>query len=385
MPEENNEQRDAGFSNWEALESDPAFSDVEIPLVNGAAETEEEEESQETEANTETEEATEETEETEEEKSEDTEKEEVKDEAKEEESETEEEKESSLIEFKAEDIEGFEKEPEDGTWMAVAKAQGVEIEEDSFEAYNQAVESKYQAEIEKAKSLTKEALFADMKPETVAALKLIEMGIPEEEVFAPAQRLDSYLAMDDAALIREDLKLMNWDDERIDKEMELLGEKDAIGHQAAKIRDLLNVEKEKITQQRESLLSQYKENKERVTIQQREQSATEFKTALDTVERFMEVPISSDAKKAILTKFNRGDYDKELNNAKSRVELILYKELGQKALKHVENTAYQKGRDEKTKKLLNVPPVTSKQGNKVVENSQINNWEAIEEDFGENK
>jgi hypothetical protein len=377
------QQRDVASTNWAALESDVMFTD----LTEEAKQTEIKSEEGEL-KDPETPEGEEKEGEIDAEKTEES-KEEGEKEGEEVEGEKNPEGESGkkegeeeaqpFIEFKAEDVQGLEKEPEDGTWAALAKAQGVEIQEESFEAYQAAVESKYSAEIEKVKQATKETIFADLKPETVAALKLIEMGVPEENVFAPTKAIDQYLQMDDAALIREDLKLRGWDDEKIDTELEILTEKNWIEHEAAKLRDVLENEKESITAKREEILKEYSENKEKISLKQQEEQVGQLKKALDTVSSFMNGKISPEAKEVIWQKYTKGAYEKELNDPQSRIEFLLYKEFGARAIKHLENTAYQRGREEKTKKLLNIPPIKEGSAGTTKEPKQINQWSALED------
>jgi len=364
MPEEVNDagqQRDVASANFEALESDVMFSNNVIeknPITEEKKEEVTENVNTETkeEPATETKEEVVEGEDPENKKEEDPEnKEEV----------------TELIEFKAEDIPGFEKEPEDGTWIAVAKAKGLDITEDSFEAYSEAFDAKLKAVEESAKSITLDTILSSVKPETAAIIKLMEMGVSEESILAPTANIDNFLSMEDAQLIREDLKLQGWDDDRIDTELEIQAEKGWLKHNADTIRLALNTSKKEIIEQREAILNQYTQNKEKAVLEQRQKEVVQFKEALNTVSSFMNVNISAEAKEAIIAKFNRGDYDQQLNDPKSKVELILFKDLGQKALKHIENTAFQKGREDKTKALLNIPPVKGNVAKAAKDNNQI--------------
>lgn len=378
-----NEQREAVVDNWAALESDHLFNDVvetksDIDQEETKETTDENQEEKDTNKESKTE-----TQEDEAPEGEKTDGEDQKSES--EETVKEEDATTDLVEFKAEDIEGFEQEPEDGTWLAVAKATGLEIKEDSFEAYNEAVQNRIKEVEEKAKSITKESIYAELDPQQAMVLKLMDMGVSLEEAVAPTRMIDTYLGMEDAQLVRENLKSLKWDDEKIDTELEMLAEKGWLSHEASKIREILNVERQNVVDRNRSILENYEQNKQQVALRQKQEEVVQFQKTLDTVSKFMNVPISSDAKKAITEKFNRGDYDQILNSPQSKVELLLYKELGNKAIKHIENTAYQRGREEKTKSLLNIPPVKANTGKAVVQNNQINNWDAIEEDFGDKK
>lgn len=263
-----------------------------------------------------------------------------------------------IIEFKLEDIVGNEKEPEDGSWMAVAKAAGVEIKEDSFDSLKEAIIAPFVKQIEDTKALTIENLFSTMKPETVAAFKLLEMGIPEQQLFHPTQQIDEYLKLGDSELVRADKEALGWKPEMVEAELELLAEKKLLGHEAEKLRLMLNGSKENILKQRESYIQQYEGKKQEAILHQKEHEKEHFTKAMNTVSTFMGAPIPADVKEAIIKKYANGAYDNELNTPASKVEYILQKELGQKVLKTLVNTAEQKGRDTVRTKLLAIPPVT---------------------------
>ncbi len=295
--------------------------------------------------------------------------------------------EKPLIEFKAEDVEGSpESEPEDGTWMAVAKASGVEITEDSFEAYQSAVESKYKAEIEKVKSITEDEVLSKYSPEARATIELLNSGLTLEEIYAPNQMINELRSLDDASLVRKSLEEARdingnkiWDADMIDTEIEALTEKGRLEHEAKKIRKNLDLTEQEIKTEHANKLKEYQDRKAQLAYQQKQQSIAQFEKAMTTVSEFMGGKISDEAKQAIVKKQQSGAYDNLLNDPKSLAEFVLYKEFGQKALKNLENTAFQRGREEKTKKLANVPPVTQNGSGRVITNEKTDNWAALKD------
>jgi hypothetical protein len=287
----------------------------------------------------------------------------------------------------AEDIAGVPQLYEDGTFRALAKELGVELQEESFDAFKEQFVPKTQ--LEEVKNLTIDNIFSGLKPETVAALKLMEQGIPEEQVFAPTRQIESYLALDDAALVRADLEATEgWTPELIDHKIESLIADNKIALAAGEIRIGLNQQKNQITQTRTQLLQQYEQQKQNAILQQRQQESAQFTNALNNVSEFMGVPLTKEAKDAILIKYNNGLYENDLNAAQSKVAAILHNEYGAKLAKHIQNKASEAAKLETTKKLLNVPPVSSQTG-KRVETTQNNqndsNWGALIEGFGVNK
>lgn len=287
--------------------------------------------------------------------------------------------------FKAEDIKDVPKIYEDGTWRGTAKDLGVELEEESFEAFKNAFVPK--AELEKVQQVTLDNIYASLKqPETAVALKLMEMGVPEESVFAPTKEIDGYLAMEDTALVRADLQGQEgWTPDLIDAKIEeLVGDPKKLALYAGELRIGLNQQKKNIVETRTKLLQQYDQQKQNVILQQKQQEATQFNEALDKLQTFMGKPVSKEAKEAIKAKHNSGLYDDVVNNADSKVAAIMYKEYGEKLAKLIQNKASEEAKVDTRKKLLNVPPVTSGQGKRVdtnANNQNDTNWGALLEDF----
>lgn len=263
------------------------------------------------------------------------------------------------LELSLDDVEGFKKEPEEGSWLHVAKVEGLEVKEDSWDAVKEALVSPYVKQIEDIKTMTVEKLFENLKPETVANLKLLESGIPEDELFEPTRKIDGYLSMDNAALVRADKVAMGWKDDMVDREMEKLTADGLIDHEAQKLRLMLNDAKASIIQERKTYIEQYESKKEQALLAKEEQSRVQFKQAMNKISTFMEAPISPEIKEAIAVKYNKGAYKGILSSSEAEAEYVLYKEFHKKITAALKNTASSKGKEEIVKKLLNVPPETN--------------------------
>jgi len=296
-----------------------------------------------------------------------------------------------LIEFKVEDVKGTpEAEPEDGTWLAVAKASGIEdLKEDSFEAYQSAVEAKYNAKIEEVKSITEDKVLEKFSPEARATIELLNSGLSLEQIYAPLQEVQQLKQLDDVSLVRkalEEAKMPDgtkmWDADMIEAKLEKILEEGKADVEAKNIRRILEVEEQKIKLEHSNKLQQYQEKKVQLAEQQKQESAAKFTQAMSTVTEFFGGKISEEAKQAIIKKHQSGAYNDLLNNPKDIAEFVLYKEFGQKAIKNLENTAFQRGREEKTKKLLNVPPVTQNGSGRTITNTETDNWSALREGLG---
>lgn len=300
--------------------------------------------------------------------------------------------ETPVIEFKAEDILPNINEPADGTWLKVAKERGLTITEDTHEAYIEAEIAPIKKELEELKANNKIDYFASLKPETAAAFQLMEMGVPQEQILAPLKDIETYLSLTPEQLVRADYEARAkqgeaWTPDLIDAKMEeLSNDPTKLKLADAEIRIVLSNQAKAITEERTQLVQQYTAEKEQAAIRQVEQEKTNFATALNTVSKFLDIPINDGVKQAILTKYNQGLYENDFKSASARVEYILHKELGSKVVKELRNTAYQKGRDEITKKQLNIPPVTNSVvgANKVVPVNQNDNnpFAALEKAFG---
>lgn len=294
------------------------------------------------------------------------------------------------IELKPEDIEGYKPKAEDGTWKAAGELVGVEVTEESEEGFKAAIEAKYKPLIEEAKKYSLEQEYAKLKPETVTALKLIEMGVPEEMAFNPTAEHEQLLKLDDASLVRKDLEgLDGWDEERVNLEMEALSENPArLKHEALKLREFLKRNANEILATREAKLQEYTQNREKAAIQQKEQHLGQVKEALMAQESFLNAKIHPDSKSEIFQKYSRGDYGDIFKDGKSVAEYLLFKAYGPKILEETRKSSYAKGYEEQAKKLHNIPikpgEVSKVVKEKIASNNQGNEGiKALSGDFGE--
>jgi hypothetical protein len=303
---------------------------------------------------------------------------------------TEDKPEEAELVLKAEDIQGYVKPAEEGSWKAVGQLFEVDVPEETPEAVVAAVKAKYEPLIEEARKQTIENEYAKLKPETVTALKLIEMGIPESEAFNPTAKHVELLKMDDAALVRTNLEgLDGWDEERVNLEMEdLISNPAKLKHEALKLKEYLTSDANAIIAKREAMLNEYTQNKERAATQEKEVSFNQVKDAVMTIDSFMGAKIDPEAKQVMLQKHSRGEYGNIKGDAKDVAELICFKEFGKKIIEETKRASFAKGREEFAKKeLLRIPTKEGEPSKKVVEkvtqNNQSNNPASIlSKDFG---
>lgn len=287
----------------------------------------------------------------------------------------------SPIKFTVEDIKDVPATHPQGSYKALAQTLGMEIAEESIDAFKEKFISKEEAE--KLSKVSKETFFSDLDPEVAAALELKELGVPKELILEPTKEIDGYLKMDSAELVRADkMATDGWTPEMIDTEIESLIENGKLEHEASKIRIELNLQKTNILANRANLVQKYTEQKQSAAVQQKEQEKTQVISALNKVSTFAGVPIPKDVMQTFITKYNNGLYDKDLSSADIKANYIIMKELEGKIGKHIQNKASEKAKTELTNKLLNVPPLKQSGGGAVVTNNQQDNWSALEKDFG---
>lgn len=139
-----------------------------------------------------------------------------------------------LIEFKAEDVVNeTETDPAEGTFLALAKAQGIELKEDSFEAYQLGIEEKYNAKVEEVKKTTEDTVLAKYSPEARATIELLNSGLSLEQIYSPLQEVQQLKALDDVSLVRKALEEATmpdgvtkmWDADMVEAQMEKMLEK----------------------------------------------------------------------------------------------------------------------------------------------------------------
>lgn len=265
----------------------------------------------------------------------------------------------AVIEFKPEDIADVPESYEEGDWRGVAQDLGITIKENSWEAFQNTFKENFvpKAEVEAAKQISKEQVLAQFEPELAAAIELVDLGVPKELIFEPTKIVDGYLALDDAALLREDLKARGYTEEMIDTKMETFIEEGKVKAQADILRHELGLEKQKILNTRTQIVQERKAAREQAAIQQKEQEFIQMKEALNNTSDFMGTTLSNAVKEQLIKKIQSGAYDKEFSNPQAKIAYVLQKELGQKFTEQIKNKFLSKGKDDVMKKLSNVPPI----------------------------
>jgi hypothetical protein len=275
-------------------------------------------------------------------------------------------------------------EPEEGSWAYIAKLDGLELKEDSLDAYKEAITAPYEEKLREFESLTTEKLISKFEdPNVKMVFQLAEAGLTFDEIVAPFTKINEFKAMPALDLVRKNLELTHtdWTPDMIDTEMEILTAVDGrLEHEHKKIIvELDNIQREE-QYRREDIVNNYKVNAEKYAMQERVQNLESVSKALNNMSEFMGSPLTSEVKQGLTERMNNGKYDQMFNDPIKKAEFIAYMELGQKAQKNLEAKSYAKGRLEITKKLHNTPPLTSGGAGKSITTNTEGNFERLKGD-----
>lgn len=270
---------------------------------------------------------------------------------------------------------------DENSWIAYAKSEGIDISEDSPEAYIAAKIEPLQKQLAEVDSKKMEDYFVGIAPEIRMEIELNQAGMSYEDIKAPLDNIAKYQSLTDVELYREDLVLRypNATQEWIDADIEKAVDSGQISHDAVRIRLDLDNEKNNIINQREQIIEKYKVNKDNFLQEKRRQEVESISKALDNMPEFLGSPISTDVKKGLADRYNTGKYDQLLNDPAMKAKFITYIELGEKAHKLAVDKSYAKGRLEITKELHNTPPLNTGGAGKQIQTGE-GNFEKLEGD-----
>lgn len=275
-------------------------------------------------------------------------------------------------------------EPEDGSWAYIAKLDGLELKEDSLEAYKEAITAPYEEKLREVEYLTTEKLISKFEdPNVKMVFQLAEAGLTFDEIVAPFTKINEFKAMPALELVRKNLELTHtdWTPDMIDSEMEILTAVDGrLEHEHKKIIVELDSIQREEQYRRQDIVNNYKVNAEKYAMQERVHNLESVSKALNNMSEFMGSPLTSEVKNGLTERMNNGKYDQMFNDPIKKAEFIAYMELGQKAQKNLEAKSYAKGRLEITKKLHNTPPLTSGGAGKSITTNAEGNFERLKGD-----
>lgn len=264
------------------------------------------------------------------------------------------------------DDEKAEVESENG-YIEYAKSKGIELTEDSIEAYEKAILEPLQKQLAEVDTKKMEDYFHNLDPKTRMEIELQQTGMTLEEINAPLENIAKYRSLSAVELYREDLTakieqvrdLTETDKAWIDAEIEKKVESGDIDHEAARIKLDLDAIEKSIVSQRQEIIEKYKANKDNYTAQKSKEQTESVIKSLNEIKDFMGSPLAPETVKGLTERFNNGRYDQVFNDPTMKAKFIAFVELGEKAIKNIEAKSYNKGKLEMANKLHNTPPKTS--------------------------
>lgn len=249
----------------------------------------------------------------------------------------------------------------ESSWTALAKVRGIEITENTFDAYDKAINEDFQKKEstlrETAKAEAKEEMLAENTVEAMVIIEGTREGFTIDELLEPRRAIQALLGLSNAELVAEDCRLKGWDQELIDKRIADLTEKDLLDVEAQPLRDMLKSNEEALATKQMAQLTALKQSKLATEAKVRQKESDEIKNTLVSMKTYMDVPISDSAVNHVMQKWNNNEYHEEFTDPKVIANFLMYREFGEQGLKALKNREYQRGRDDKAKKLHNIPPV----------------------------
>lgn len=208
---------------------------------------------------------------------------------------------------------GSENDSAEATWIDMSTALELEApEEDSFDGFKSAYQKKLDAVKAEAREEGKKEYtekIAAMSPEAKALFDfLLIEGNTVKDFMQPTRQIDEYLAMDDEALIRADLKARNYDEEMINAKLDELKLDNKTKIHAYDIRKTLEVIRAKKEEQIVSNARAALQAKERQKLEKAKKELEDFQGALTKQNDLWGVPVSPKAKEVILQRFKAGQY-----------------------------------------------------------------------------
>jgi hypothetical protein len=243
-------------------------------------------------------------------------------------------------------------------WIETARELfGREVETDSYEAFAEAAKVAISEAEERGKSTTLDKELARLAPEAQTDFLLLRAGYTRDEINAPTKEIDSLMELSDLDLIKKDLEMRGFSNELVERELELLTEKELVEHEAGKLKLILQQARESTIAERNQLAQNVATNYQAQLQAERNAEAQTMSNAFNTVKDFMGSPINEEVRNQLAKKYAEGDYDRILNDPAKKAQFILQHHFGEQAMKNIRNKALEEGREKATKGLSNIPPV----------------------------
>jgi hypothetical protein len=278
----------------------------------------------------------------------------------------------------------------ESTWSTLGKDLGIELKEDSYEAFKESIDTIKQQAREEGKAEASKIELEKLTPQAQKAIEYLNANPQNtiEDFINPLKRIDEVLVLDNESLLRKDFEARGWEADRIDEKMEILKDEGKLESEAYGLRkDLENV---RATTESQIVEDAKNEAAARTTMlqQQYEKESKEVLNILAETKTFMGFKIPDNARQYIQKQWESGEVRKAFqSNSKDVVDFMLNKYLGQDALKELKKTSFQKGRDDIQGKLHNTKDLSNSEtsGRREVSTKKVgagafDAWEEVDKD-----
>lgn len=242
-------------------------------------------------------------------------------------------------------------EGEETTWPDVAKDLGVELNDNNYESFKEAIKN------------AKEISIAKYKPETQRLIKFTEAGGKIEDFIEPTSKIDAAMKLADADLVESALFNEGWTNEETRNkkiaQMSESGELEIVAKNLrTKLSDIRKKEVETIIDARIKAQEKYEEQQRNAP----KNEAKFIKEVLEKKKEFMGTPLNENNIKKIVTKYEQGLYHEDFKKPGDIADFLLWKEYGQAAMKNLRVLMERELKAKYKDKFHNMPPANLKAG-----------------------
>lgn len=274
----------------------------------------------------------------------------------------------------------------ESSWVNVAKEIGIELKEDSFDAFKTAQKEFIENQIKEKEVALKQSKFEDeisslpLKEQVV--MRGVKQGLTLEQINKPYDDIKELKSMSDADLVAKDFELMGYPQDLIEHKITKLTEDGELEISAKEIRLILDKNLETLDQKNLDAIKEIEIANNKKTEQAQEKAVSNIKSTLDTIQTFMDAPLSKKNKEYVVKQLEQGKYHSILKeDPKVAAEFILFKEFGQQAITNLKSKSIEEGRDKKAAKLHVIPPVIKSSGSVAKKGEVVDpvgNWGAFD-------
>ena len=274
-------------------------------------------------------------------------------------------------------------------WSKIAETAGLKIEDNTQDALVNAIKAKAEPNLDAVREearISFEKEFIETLPEDIKGLyEYTKAGGDAANYKGAFEQINTLKALSNLDLVQADLEARTgWTDEMVSKELDMLIEKGAVDHEAAKLRVILDNNEARI---KNNLIAEQQQKAEQAQQLLREEQAketTQIREALSKMKEFVGAPVEQKHIDYLMTKWESGEIKNDFaSNADKVAKFMMWDTFGEQAMKNFAKERYQAGKQKVQAKVSNIPmqqtegtsaPVTR------VREESLGNFEALRRD-----